>query len=356
MTQPVEARLSRRGGYWETSSSGLQRWHKPVPYVPPQLRGCSVFLYKTVDEADQGSPFGGSGCLVGVPSRAAPTLVHLYAVSNEHVARTSPVIRLVRANESSHSVEDRVSDDWIYHGEEDGLPYEERQDLAVCPLGAVPLGMYHYVPDMAFTWTVHLYSSIEVVSVGDECLMVGRYVNHDDKQFDQPVVRFGNLAMLPEPVWQEGLGRYQSSFLVDMRSMAGYSGSPVFVSFGGGLDRIHEPEPGKPVNIDTPIKTSLGPTRLLGINWGHLPAPVRVPVKIDGQSDTEEVEVVGRAILPTGVAAVVPAWAIYHLLNGGELQRLREASERELQRIDLKAAVLDATSAESPSPEARRAE
>jgi len=28
--------------------------------------------------------------------------------------------------------------------------------------------------------------------------MVERYVNHGGRQFDRPVVRFGNLSMLPE--------------------------------------------------------------------------------------------------------------------------------------------------------------
>jgi len=54
--------------------------------------------------------------------------------------------------------------------------------------------------------------------------MVGRYINQELRQFDRPVARFGNLAMLPEPIHQRERSFEQESFLVDMRSQAGFSG------------------------------------------------------------------------------------------------------------------------------------
>jgi hypothetical protein len=53
-------------------------------------------------------------------------------------------------------------------------------------------------------------------------------VNHEGKQRNLPSARFGNIAQMPgEPIEFDGLS--QESFLVEARSVAGYSGSPVFV-------------------------------------------------------------------------------------------------------------------------------
>ncbi len=66
------------------------------------------------------------------------------------------------------------------------------------------------------------------LGIGDDVYTVGRFVNHDGKQRNNPVVRFGNIAQMPiEPIKQDD-GHLQDSYLVECKSVAGYSGSPVF--------------------------------------------------------------------------------------------------------------------------------
>jgi hypothetical protein len=104
--------------------------------------------------------------------------------------------------------------------------------------------------------------------------MVGRYIEHEGKFKNLPVVRFGNIAMMPsEHILQwEREDHLQESFLVDMRSISGFSGSPV-LSYSPQIsndDLSHTlgaiMERGTYGHIDIGI----GSPQLLGIDWGRM--------------------------------------------------------------------------------------
>ena len=64
---------------------------------------------------------------------------------------------------------------------------------------------------------------------GEEVVMLGRFLGYDGTDENKPAARFGHLAMgttvpIPHP-W----GFTQMSFLIECRSVSGYSGSPVFI-------------------------------------------------------------------------------------------------------------------------------
>jgi hypothetical protein len=133
----------------------------------------------------------------------------------------------------------------------------------------------------------------EKTGPGDDVFMVGRFVNHEGRQRNTPSVRFGNISMLPdEPVaHQSNTPREQISFAVEMRSIPGYSGSPVFVyltsvGFDGGI--------------------SAGQHWLLGVDWGYI-------------RDHERAN--------TGMSGVVPAWCLLDLLNRQDLFKARQEEE-----------------------------
>src|SRR6185312_9408503 len=105
-------------------------------------------------------------------------------------------------------------------------------DIAVLPLGATAGKDYEWVAPNELL-TERAMTDPWLLGPGDDCFMVGRYINREQRQFDRPVLRFGNLAMLHEPVRQDERNFDQDSFLVEMRSVKGYSGSPVFVYYEG---------------------------------------------------------------------------------------------------------------------------
>src|ERR1700726_772275 len=196
----------------------LWKWEPPVPYVLPPVLGSSIFLYGSEADAKDGANWGGSGVLVGVPSKSNPSRVHLCAVTNDHVIHQCPVMRLVATNGLPYVL---PGVNWS--------PHPDGDDIAICPLGALPERDWWYVPEDLLLRLDNV--GPDEVGAGDDCVMVGRYITRDLRQFDRPVVRFGNLAMLPELVRQEERSFDQESFLVDMRSHAGFSGSPVYVYF-----------------------------------------------------------------------------------------------------------------------------
>lgn len=147
--------------------------------------------------------------------------------------------------------------------------------------------------------------------------MVGRFVNHEGKQRNLPSVRFGNISMMPyEPV-RTSRGLLQEVFLVESRSLPGYSGSPVFLA----------PFPNSALRKEQP------PAKLLGIDMGHLKdhLPVlskkelaqgkRFPICDDWTVESN-----------TGMSCVIPAWKIIETLYMEELVESRKQVLSELEK------------------------
>jgi hypothetical protein len=307
----------------------LWKWEPPVPFLPQTTEESAIFLYPSVDDAMERTKWGGSGFLIAVPSEANPSRVHLYAVSNEHVSTRCPVIRRSVPLADKVGIVPGEDSDWIEHPDGD--------DIAVRPLGDVPAkrgplptGGYQYLEAAQLMTREDLL--LAGPGLGDDCYMIGRYINHEGKQFDRAVVRFGNLSMLPEFIWQEKRSFEQESFLVDMRSVAGFSGSQVIAYFTepGTVSAVEMMGGGHPPG--TPLREVISKYWILGIDWGHL--PVTEDIAENGERKKVKVK--------SSMAAVVPAWKLTELLNDVEaVVKPRERAEEELAQVNENAAVED---------------
>lgn len=296
-------------------------------------------MYGSERDATDGANWGGSGFLIGVSSRVNPshesfTRTHLYAVTNDHVIHRCPVIRLVKANGDPY-VLPGTDADWQSHPDGD--------DIAIRSLGAVPGGQFWCFG--ADTILSRAVIDQESIGPGDDCLMIGRYINPELRQFDRPAVRFGNLSMMPELINQPLRAFEQESFLVDMRSQSGFSGSPVVAYFEELGWRNLPPLPDE-VEDDPaakrralqervagrPLSGLVSKMWLLGIDWGHLPVFGDV---VDGTKK------VGRMSVSTGMAAVVPAWKLLDLLHEEGIVKTRDKAEKELAKLSESTTVPD---------------
>ncbi len=165
------------------------------------------------------------------------------------------------------------------------------------------------------------------IGPGDDVFMVGRFINHQGRQRNTPVVRFGNISMMPwEPIKNER-GLLQESFLVETRALSGFSSSPVFV--------YHTPYSPMPAEL---------PTReqgiwLLGVDWGHMRTFEKVMEK------NEEDPVSEGWVVPSnsGQMGVVPAWKLQELLDREEFVMARKREDEKLaKQIKNAPAVFDA--------------
>jgi hypothetical protein len=296
------------------------RAFEPVPRIEQQYLDCSIYLYSTEEAARAGKNAGGSGFLVSVrekpPYDAARYPMprdmvlppeHIYAVTNNHVARRGfPIIRLNRID-GEQDVYPLEHGDWI--------PHPDGDDLAVVPIDLEENQHRYYAVN---SWSfVKKINAFDDYGAGDDTFMVGRFFSHSGKQRNTPSLRFGNIAMLPFEKVRLDDGFMQEAFLVETRSISGFSGSPVFVYEAAGA------------SIETdrgwqyPITDLVGRPRLLGIDCGHVPKHEWI---IDSAGNPHADWKVNAN---TGMAIVIPAWRLDDLFYRPEFVMQRKQKEEE---------------------------
>jgi hypothetical protein len=196
-----------------------------LPTIHQRLLDSVVFLYDSEDDAKNGVKTGGSGFLVGVYSSPRNTF-HLYVVTNHHVAAAGcSVVRMT--SRSRDAVIVRVpQDQWIYPaGNDDPAIWRFKSQIPTYDEEF----SYLYADEGGFVQEVRQFPNGCEYGPGAECFMLGRFVTHDGRQRNLPTARFGNISMGPREKIQRRPGIDVDAFLVETRSQAGYSGSPVFV-------------------------------------------------------------------------------------------------------------------------------
>ena len=279
--------------------------------INDEFLDCVFYLYPTKEDAIEGRKLGASGFLVSLKSESDLKFPHIYAVTNRHVIRPlnnlsrDTVSLFIRLNtkEGKTEIIPTTSEDWI--------PHPNGDEIAVMPLPILFSNLrFKTIPSD----TLVSESLVEKFNIGpgDEVFMVGRFINHEGKQRNLPSVRFGNISMMPlEPIISSW-GMAQESFTVEMRSLSGYSGSPVFVHMPRFVQSRHGsiPEGYQPGDY------------LLGIDWCH--------INFKSQAvDDNDLPIEVWVKLNTGVAGVVPAWKIKEIFYEEELIKRREKDEEE---------------------------
>ena len=278
-----------------------------MPRIPERFLNCAVYLYPSEVEARAGVRSGGSGFICSIPSAIDKNHAHIYVVTNSHVIEAGSTIIRINTREGTTDILSTEKSSWFHHPAGD--------DLAVCSVN-LPLEKYNYSYISRIMFLDKGIIDQYNIGPGDDVFLVGRFVNHEGKQRNLPSVRFGNIAMMPwEPIKQDRLGGFlQESFMVELRSIGGTSGSPVFIYFS----------PLRPIMTTRPAKDRRAGF-LLGILWGHILTEERIR-----DSDGEKMREGWKVRANSGMAGVVPAWKLDELLNIGELVELREEDEKRL--------------------------
>ena len=316
--EPLSREPAHPGGYerrYSLRGQPFYVWKKPVPRISDQILDCVVYVYPSVDDAQSGEMWGGSGFLIGLPSEIHDGWNYIYCVTNSHVVRPlrTPIVRL-NTKDGGHDLIALAPDYWIHHRDGD--------DLAVCPIAFKNPSHYKYSYLHPALFVTEELVERHNIGAGDDVYMVGRFVNRQGQQQNTPVVRFGNISMAkPQPIRNEW-GLLQESFLIETRSLGGFSGSPVFVytTPSSYYPAVYgERESG---------------TWLLGVNWGHIRNYEQVLKDHDDPLEHKLVPVNKEWKVPsnTGQAQVVPAWKLQELLDQKELTMQRRQADKEISR------------------------
>ncbi len=205
-------------------------------------------------------------------------------------------------------------DQWVRHPDTDvavarvALPDETMIGL----VGPHSVGLLMGPPEQG----PNPYATEPVVGEGDDVFFVGMFNRFYGKESVLPIVRFGNIALMPYEPISVKLSKAEDAptvpidaYLVEARSWGGHSGSPAWVYF----PLTRDPTKGLTWD-DTGGKTP----KLLGLVHGHY-------------SLTDETDFLGdspdtrRLAANAGIAIVIPAHKITEVLEGDALKSEREA-------------------------------
>jgi hypothetical protein len=271
-----------------------------MPKLPPEVLYSPFYLYESVEDAKAGKPFGGTGFCVGYPV-GVENRSFVYAVTNWHVA-VKDGFSVIRVNKIGGGIDcfDLDPIDWEF------LP--GKSDIAVASIPFLKWGVHEVV-----TLTTSLFLdpiSIATLSIGpgDNIFMLGRFVDHDGMDANVPSARFGHISVMPQPIKQPN-GSKDPSFILDVHSRTGYSGSPVFVyrTFGDDL-----------TTDQLVISESSHFVKLLGIHWGQFQEKWDIGSRKKSATKTNAVKLTGNTKYVEGMSGMTlaaPAWAIMEILG-----------------------------------------
>jgi hypothetical protein len=282
-----------------------------MPRIHDVFLDCVVYLYRTKDDAEDGERAGGSGFVVAIPFKSdikSGMGVH-FVVTNRHVIKEAPVVRL-NTKDGNVSVIDLKEEQWIAHPDGD--------DIAVCAIN-LDRGTHKFAAVSPSNFITKELIDKEDIGIGDDIFVVGRFINHEGIQKNSPSVRFGSIAQMPGDKIRQNTGFEQESFLIEAKSIGGYSGAPVFLHILPFSSRPEKYEPSK-----LKVSSFRGPW-LLGIDWGHLTSIDEV---VDFSGD--RIGAHGNFVKSnTGMMCVVPAWKLSELFESVEVTEFMDNVEQK---------------------------
>jgi hypothetical protein len=255
-----------------------------------------------------------TGFFVSIPTRLPKRI--LFFVTAKHIAtdlkdRTAYIT--VNKKGGGVTTLNQIGSHWWLH------PTDKTADVALVECNVRPDQDVRGIPIERFI-TPDMLKENEGIGAGDETFAIGLFTPAPGVSENLPIVRHGNIAMLPKEQIQTELG-FADVFLVEARSIGGLSGSPVFVR-----ETIVVPFQKQPDEIEQSFLSGLGKFYFLGVMQGHW--------------DIKESDINKAAVhhdskrgVNMGVGIVVPAMKILETIRQRELMKqIEELENRELKK------------------------
>ncbi|MBL6946690.1 MAG: hypothetical protein ISR47_08625 [Rhodospirillales bacterium] len=293
-----------------------------MPTISSDVPNCVFYLYETVEDARRGDKAGGTGFFFTVEPGGGVPGHYYYAVTNWHnifSGRGAPVIR-VNTKDGNSDIFELDHLDWIFK--------PSWHDLAIAD---VTLDLNKH--NVSFVGADFMATREELsefgIGLGADIFMVGRFMDHDGDTLNIPAVRFGNIAVMPQPIKQTTGAEGLPSYILDLHSRTGYSGSPVFVFH-------HQTK----ISGKGTLSIAQGQQwiRLLGVHWGQFPERWEIDSRyapvVKRNSDAEAVRELNAEYVKgfSGMTLAIPAEAIMELLEMPKLREPREKAFEEARR------------------------
>lgn len=266
--------------------------------LPNTVLNCACFLaHDTLPQVQ----YRGTAFVVGIAGKNNNHFLHL--VTAAHVAEKlqfTPFVIGMNLKQGGKVIVRAGADfKWWYH------PSEKTSVDAAVGIFATPnVSDYslEYVPERMFATEDRIKD--HDIGVGDELNVVGLFTRFSGTSQHHPVVRTGNIAMMPTDRIPVSGFEPMRAYLAEGRSIGGLSGSPVFVR-----DTLNTPAVDKIGKQRFVL--GLGSLYFLGLMHGHWETPLDFKA-------SEQAEAVNM-----GISIVVPATKILEVLHQPDLIALR---------------------------------
>jgi hypothetical protein len=310
-------------------------WSRPKDWnmrISEELRASAISLATVLSVGSRERLcYQGSGFIVGVPSAAIPGIAYRYLVTAKHVADRlllgGWVVRLNTKDGRSITCRGTKEDKWWFHPTE-----SSSVDVAVSYGNVLHEADVWHISERMFVTDERIAK--HGIGLGDEVYMIGLFSPIPGKEKNTPIVRFGNLSLIPAPgeglpeVDLDGKGALAEIYVVEARSIGGLSGSAAYVR--------------TTVSVDVPVQDNVegageiramrcllpGTSFLLGLVRGHWDI-------LPEEKDEMEPRFVGRNHpnrVNVGLAIVIPAKKIREVLYQQELVEERNANDQAYLR------------------------
>lgn len=295
----------------------MEKEYDPSVRVPAKVLKCVAFIGEAT-RSSEGEVFGdldATGFFVAVRSKHFPDLQYPYFVTARHVAealkdRTPYILVNSRTGEKPIYLKN-WRPYWFFH------PSDPTADVAILQIAEQADTDQLAVLPKDFATAADI-ASREWVDIGDEVFMTGLFTPAPGEKRNMPIVRHGNVAMIPDQQIQTELG-YSDVYLVEARSIGGLSGSPVFVRRTETFKINLLPE-NRLTEVNCP-----GPFKLLGVMQGHW------DIK-ESEKNKAAIHHVEKHGVNLGIGIVTPAQKILEILMQPGMEKIRELSDEDLGR------------------------
>ncbi len=254
-----------------------------------------------------------TGFFVTVHASSLPGRAHVYFVTARHVAEglegREGIYFLVN-KKGGGTISVPSSDKHFYFH-----PTDPAADVAVIRCGFAK-GMDFVATNINDLLTPESIRE-KNIGIGDEVFITGLFKPASGLDRVMPILRYGNIAMIPEEPVQTELG-YAEVYLIEARSIGGVSGSPVFVRETVAVEQ-------KKKDGTTVVFHGIGESHCIGLMQSHWDI---LPQEMNDASVNQN----RKAGVNLGIAVVTPAIKIIETLKRPELMKSREAEEEKLRK------------------------
>lgn len=197
--------------------------------IPDEMLESVVFVFRSEDAARATSADGATGFVVEIQAPLRPAGTR-YVVTCQHVVQDQDVYVRFNARDRRGLIVHCISQrHWHAHPNGDDISVAlVDADLSSSTVRAIPWPNGVATRKAVRSWNV---------GIGDDVFMLGRFLAHSAALRNQPIARFGHIAMMPDEPVHDGRGLKVEAYLVEMLSRSGFSGSPVVVHMPAGSYR-----------------------------------------------------------------------------------------------------------------------